>query len=89
MTVLEKGQVYRTVEGITVNILGRRHNDDIYIRNTGATAIISSDQGYYYQDGPLVGKWQTGSRTLEDPGYHSYDLVIPVTHGQLQLRLFD
>lgn len=90
-TKLEAGQKYQTKGKKSITIGDRARTDLASLGRTGATFIIDSTGGWYYGDGPLIGKWQLNWRTIEKPGEEPRDLdfdFVPA-EPERQLSLFD
>lgn len=87
---LEAGQTYTNSQG---NLVTLDSNKLFYDKNrvlkTGATFSIGSDFGFYYGDGPLMGKYIAFYRTVENMGKDLMDLVLPDFEESTQLTLFD
>ncbi len=87
---LENGQTFMTVRGRLVTIKEHVTTPPYLFKSTQATFLINSDFGWYYGDGPLIGKWHLGSRTAVGPGENPHDLIIPEDEPVLeQMDLFD
>jgi hypothetical protein len=87
---LETGQKYLNGRGGEVTIHGKIDTIHASIQKLGSTFSINSTHGWFYGDGPMIGKWVLSSRQLVEVEKYDEDLILPdFVEPSFQLSLFD